>query len=254
MIINPDTHIFLTSSAEVDELIKPLKEYFGLTSFVYQRNFNDGSEIRLSNQPEWIHYFYEQGLYEKSMFETHPSEFKKKRIVWAGLSVHQPILEKAREFNIDHGITFVEPQEDGCEFFFLGTSVDKPQVMNKYLSHIDLLERFLDYFREKAQPLIQRALKEKIIIPNKFERAPKGIICKDLDRQAFLNLLNPQHFSTREMECIRLLTRGYTQKMIAQELGISPRTVETHLEHIKEKTDTHTKGELVKYFLKLPLA
>lgn len=107
MILDPNTHIFLTSSAEVDEIIKPLKEFFGLTSFVYQRNFNDGSEIRLSNQPAWMHYFYEQGLYEKSLFETHPSEFKKTRIIWSGLTVHQPILQKAREFNIDHGITFV---------------------------------------------------------------------------------------------------------------------------------------------------
>lgn len=126
--------------------------------------------------------------------------------------------------------------------------------MSKYLNHIDLFERFLDYFREKAKPLIERAMKEKIIIPNKFELAPKGLMYKDLDRQAFLNLLNPQHFSMREMECIRLLTRGYTHKMIAQELGISPRTVETYLEHIKEKTDTHTKGELVKYLLKFPIA
>lgn len=185
------------------------------------------------------------------MFEKHPSEFKKARIIWAGLSVHQPILNKAREFNIDHGITFVEPQQDGCEFFFIGTNVDKPQIMNKYLSHIDLLERFLDYFREKAKPLIDRAMKEKIIIPNKFEKAPQNLICKDLDRAGFINLLNPQHFSVREMDCIRLLTRGYTHKMIAKELGISPRTVETYLEHIKDKTDTHTKGEVGQIFFEV---
>jgi DNA-binding CsgD family transcriptional regulator len=255
MIIDPNKHFFITSHKEVDEIIKPLKEYFDLTSFVYQKNFNDGSEIRLSNQPEWVHYFYEHELYRYSVFERPPSEFVKARIIWAGLSLHQKVLSQAREFDIDHGITFVEPCADGCEFFFIGTRRDKREVMQRYLANLDMLEQFLIYFREKARPLINQALQQKLIIPHKYETAPQtGLVkMKSFDREGFLNAISPVQFSMRELECMRLLTRGYTQKMIAKELGISPRTVETHLQHIKEKTQTYSKGDLVKYLLKLPL-
>lgn len=252
-IIIPDHHIFVNSSKQIDEIIAPLKAHFGLSSFVYQKNFNDGSEIRLSNQPKWLQYFYEHELYKTSLFERPPSEFVKARLVWAGLTVHTPILEKAREFDIDHGITFVEPCADGCEFFFIGTQVKCSSVMSRYLAHIDLLERFLDYFREKAKPLIDEAVRHKITIPGKFEAAPKTFCLNSLDRSQFLSAISPIEFTARELECMRLLAKGYTLKMIAKELAISPRTVETHLNHVKDKTDSHSKGELVKYLLKFPV-
>ena len=251
VIIDPRKHIFITSSKQINQIIKPLTDYFGLTSFVYQKNYNDGSEIRLSNQPEWIHYFYENELYKSSLFERPPSEFVKTRLVWAGLTVHNPILEKAREFNIDHGITFIEPCFDGCEFFFIGTEVKRHDVMSKYLANLDLIERFFDYFRDKAKPIIAEAIRQKITIPGKFDVAPKLFYPNEFNRSGFLNSLSPIEFTSRELDCIRLLTKGYTQKMIAKELTISPRTVETHLNHIKDKTATNSKDELVKYLLKL---
>lgn len=253
MIIDPNKHIFLTSYHEVDEIIAPLKDFFGITSFVYQKNFDDGSEIRLSNQPAWMHYFYEHELYKKSFFERPPSEFSKARLVWAGLTIHNPILEKAREFNIDHGITFVEPCVGGCEFFFIGTTVDHPQARAKCLSNLDLIERFLDYFREKAQSLIEQAAKQKIIIPNKFIQAPTWFGVEEVNRDAFLNRLMPIDLTARQLDCVRLLVKGYSMKMIAQELNISPRTVESYVEQIKVKTQTYSKGELVKFLLKMPL-
>ena len=253
MLLDPKKHFFLTSSGEVDEIIKPLKDHFGINSFVYFKSFNDGSEIRLTNQPEWVQYYYEQGLYKLSYCEGHPSEFVKARLIWAGITVANPVLEKAREFNIDHSMTFVEPCEDGCEFFFIGAALDRTDVMFKYLSNLDLIEHFLDYFRVKARPLIEEALKHKIIIPGKFEAVSKKFCLQSLNRSDFLNAISPVEFSVRERECMRLLAKGYTHKMIAKELSISPRTVETYLNHVKKKTGANSKGDLVKYLLKMPL-
>ena len=39
--------ISLAASREVEEIARPLKEHFGVTSLVYGKNYNDGSEIRL---------------------------------------------------------------------------------------------------------------------------------------------------------------------------------------------------------------
>jgi DNA-binding CsgD family transcriptional regulator len=249
MKIELTNHHFLTSSNEVDEIIKPLKNFFGVTSFVYQKNFLDGSEIRLSNQPEWVAFYFEQELYKESIFEHAPNLYQKSHLLWASLPQHKSVLCKAREFNIDHGITFIEPQEDGCEFFFIGTTPGNIGILSSYLNHLDLLKRFLIYFREKAAPLIERAQRNRIVINDKAIQAPQLITNQQIDRNAFLTTLNKANFvfSPREIECINLLLSGYNLKMIAYELKISYRTVETHIQHIKEKSGCRTKAELVKF-------
>ncbi len=64
-----------------------------------------------------------------------------------------------------------------------------------------------------------------------------------------INLLKrpfPIGLTTREYQCLALLAKGYTMKMIALEYSISPRTVEQHIRNIKEKTDLRTKQELLR--------
>lgn len=53
------------------------------------------------------------------------------------------------------------------------------------------------------------------------------------------------HLSQQQLKCLRLLVRGKTAKMIAQELGISPRTVESYCEQIKLKFNVSSKSELI---------
>lgn len=52
--------------------------------------------------------------------------------------------------------------------------------------------------------------------------------------------------SYRELECLIYLSIGKTSKEIAKLNGLSYRTVEKHIEHIKEKSGCHSRSELVK--------
>jgi DNA-binding NarL/FixJ family response regulator len=53
--------------------------------------------------------------------------------------------------------------------------------------------------------------------------------------------------SAREREVFRLLVRGMTTRMMAAELGISAKTVDTHRERILKKLGMHSTVELVRY-------
>jgi DNA-binding NarL/FixJ family response regulator len=55
--------------------------------------------------------------------------------------------------------------------------------------------------------------------------------------------------TSRELEVVRLVARGRSNKAIAHQLGISPRTVEGHLNHVFEKVGTTSRTELVHYAL-----
>jgi DNA-binding NarL/FixJ family response regulator len=52
--------------------------------------------------------------------------------------------------------------------------------------------------------------------------------------------------TTREREVVRLVAQGLANKAIASELGISPRTVEGHLNHVFEKVGASSRSALVR--------
>jgi DNA-binding NarL/FixJ family response regulator len=52
----------------------------------------------------------------------------------------------------------------------------------------------------------------------------------------------PAGLTAREVEILRLLARGLSNKQIAQHLVISPKTVGKHVEHIYGKIDASTRA------------
>lgn len=57
----------------------------------------------------------------------------------------------------------------------------------------------------------------------------------------------PSDLSPREIDVLKLLVKGYTNKEIASELVISVRTVESHRAHIIQKTGVGTRAALVRF-------
>jgi DNA-binding NarL/FixJ family response regulator len=53
--------------------------------------------------------------------------------------------------------------------------------------------------------------------------------------------------SEREREIFQLIAEGHSNKEIADVLGVSPTTVDTHRAHILQKLDLHNTAELVLY-------
>jgi DNA-binding NarL/FixJ family response regulator len=59
--------------------------------------------------------------------------------------------------------------------------------------------------------------------------------------------------TAREQQIMRMLADGLSCKKIAEELFISPKTVENHRTNIMNKLDLHSITELVRYSAKLGL-
>lgn len=59
--------------------------------------------------------------------------------------------------------------------------------------------------------------------------------------------------TARENECLFLLIRGKSAKAMAQFLDISPRTVEVHIDHIKEKMNVSSRSEIIAKAIELNL-
>jgi len=52
------------------------------------------------------------------------------------------------------------------------------------------------------------------------------------------------YFTEKETLCLLYLTKGHTIKSIAQVMHLSPRTVETHLNHVKFKSKVNNLNDL----------
>jgi two-component system response regulator NreC len=59
----------------------------------------------------------------------------------------------------------------------------------------------------------------------------------------------PDGLSDREVEVLRMISLGYTNAEIAEQLYLSVRTVETHRAHIQQKLRLGSRAELVRYAL-----
>ena len=81
----------------------------------------------------------------------------------------------------------------------------------------------------------------------------------DIIIEDYLHQLNKDTFtsdsplSERENEVLRLLAEGKNTKEIASLLNVSPKTIETHRQHIKEKLNIYNLVDLVKYAIQTGL-
>ncbi len=90
-----------------------------------------------------------------------------------------------------------------------------------------------------------------------------GVLCISIDiteqkhlkqelQQAKLDLaIQKLGITPRELDCIDQLLLGKTATEMAKILNISPRTAETHLEHIKNKLGCFKKSELITKLIKI---
>ena len=76
-----------------------------------------------------------------------------------------------------------------------------------------------------------------------------GGIYKPEERASLGAILSP-----REQQVIHHLARGCTDREIGDVLGISMRTVQSHLDRIREKTGRRRRAELTRLALELGMA
>lgn len=92
------------------------------------------------------------------------------------------------------------------------------------------------------------ALKEINNDNSYFSQKISGLIVKIMANT--LNGKQEIELTIREIDIIKEISNGLTQKQIAENLNISPRTVEAHKKNIQAKLDIDNTVDLVKYALR----
>lgn len=100
-------------------------------------------------------------------------------------------------------------------------------------------ERYLDSAREIAVGIAREV--PDADARGRFIREVDRLI--DAAREPVQAVSNPAGLSPREIDVLRLVSRGYTDAQVAEELFISPRTVARHLQSIYTKLNVHSRTQ-----------
>ncbi len=132
----------------------------------------------------------------------------------------------------------------------------------------------IQYFNKQNTPPKILMTSEKCdfnIIREAFKKGADGFLTKPLTKNRFFNALEELHqhgvalehdvarkiihsfqtktferFSKKENQIIELLTQGYTYKMIADRLCVTPSAVNFHIQNIYVKLNVNSKAEALK--------
>ncbi|MGQ3890277.1 helix-turn-helix transcriptional regulator [Legionella sp. CNM-1927-20] len=126
-----------------------------------------------------------------------------------------------------------------------------------------MFEQFILYFKMEASSIIKQATQDPIIKPWRKNQIATSTDYVDiyLDKKSFFkktftlnNLLGIKgskvKLTKRELDCAYLLMRGKTYREIAASLALSPQSIESYIESLKNKTSCYKKSELIEWLLK----
>ncbi len=106
------------------------------------------------------------------------------------------------------------------------------------------------YLVKPCEPVELVALTESLLRRSEQVKAAKGAPEKWQDMgDPAIDIQFKVELTKTEGKILRLVTRGLSNKDIAKELGISPRTVESHVSNILQKTALSNRTELTRWAL-----
>jgi DNA-binding CsgD family transcriptional regulator len=246
--------ITLKFSDKITSSCRVLFESLNVSQFYYCRIFNDGGFYNLDSNPLWAEHFISEKLYLIYPYFCAPQNQH------AGISIFkesqnmllEKVIEAGRRFDIQLKIRFVIKTDDGMEEYGFASGDLSENQESIFLNEIPLLRLFCQKFKMENKYLFSCLEDSKIniagIIGPSFYKDRIPQTRRQSDKKALLKNLGidfSDALSSRELEIIKLILKGYSAGKIATQVFLSKRTIEHHIERIKGKLSCFSKTELV---------
>ncbi len=235
MSIPLDHQIFQTSSI-VDNLCQGFFRSHAISYFQYYRAYRDGSVVALVNDTKILKRFIELDF---PSFSSYRDCHKMKLSYWILWDEELPWLpvQIGRDLGVHHGITLLRRSKDYFDMIGFGMPEERTNAISYYMNNIKSLENFINSFEKEHKPLINIAEKNRILLPEHNRDTHYEELCLGSENRIIVHgIFGKTHITIQEFSCLRLKLQGFGYKEIANELEISPRSVETYFKRIKERT------------------
>ena len=249
---------------EIEKICTPLFSNFNMTHFGYLRYMPDGSYLAMSSDINWAEIHLKNDYASSRYFaeevcsipdNTHHAS------LWPAFCPTDITLDALYNHNIWHGLNIVHPSSGFVDVYYFATNRENHQVTSLYLNHSDLIRRFIAYFKNEIKNIVltakpenyayseiynkvfqSKAFREDSIYINNVENFIKETEIKKFKIDDSLSL------SAREIQCMALIANGRTMKEIGKHLNLSPRTIESYLNNLKNKLGCTHKGDIISFY------
>lgn len=249
---------------EIDVLTGPLESLFGVNAYLYYRIDSQGGLITLCDRPEISEYYFDQQLYKSSPFLKHPKLIPSGFLLASEVE-HQNFQSVQShmnaKFELYNHLLIVENEGDVVHLHGFATTHRKRSLVNTYFNNLDRIRSYCQYFQARTSRFqnILDGMKVDFggfVGPQFYKTEITSTPQLSAKHQAdFFHYMNKlcgglklyKPLSDREMECLQLLLAGKSASLIAEELAISTRTAEHHIDHIKNKLMCMTKTDIFSF-------
>lgn len=136
----------------------------------------------------------------------------------------------------------------------------RPSLKVLILSMYDNEQYFFEALRAGASGYVLKSAADRDLVeacratmrgePFIYPGAIRSLIREHLERAARGEEVPEDPLTPRELEVVKLIAEGFTNKEIAEQLVISPKTVERHRANVFEKLSMHDRVELTRYAIR----
>ena len=161
------------------------------------------------------------------------------------------MLDTGRDkFNVNHCFQLMDKTSNGVEAFGFSSNSSNPLQVALLLNELSLLRLFIKKFREENRSLFSCLEDNQVnlaeLLGSVFYDEPVPVMPQLTKRRALFKQFGIEYSLTpREKEIIVPLLKGYSASQIGKQIFLSKRTVEHHVERMKEKLGCNSKAELI---------
>lgn len=228
-----------------------------ITYFCYIKSVQNTSFMRFCQKNDWIKQTF-GGLMDPFIVDGFFNKIKggNKITLWQSCFIDSPVtivMEEFRKMNINNGITLLKSNERGvCEFFNFASTNDNPQILDFYLNHLDFLEDTSNRFSQRMGKALDHTIPGRLepldspvggVLPQHLY-PQKGVVISSFYGKDPVETLEV-FLTEKQFACFDLLKKGYPTKQIAQILGKSPRTIDSHIAVVFDKFGIMTRHALI---------
>ena len=241
-----DPELILDINRRADAEVRPFMEQTGLYYFCHLRCYRDGSFQPITT-PFPILRDYLKGRMGVISSHNELTQYEKNYIFsWSDGMPKSYDKTFFQRYNIFEGLTFVNRYSgyfDMIGFTFPDFNFD---IITYYVNNIWRFESFAKKFRNSAEKYFREMGEVRVTPPQNLIDPNLGNMFEDMGPKKYrLRTAEIDIFLTpQERNCLMLFKARYSLKDMAREMEISPKSVETYLNRIKQKAGVEGREEL----------
>lgn len=238
----------------------------GCCGFFHDVTFGKGEISILTNRADMLNFYYKMAFPIVCTGEEG-------RLLDSGIYLTQnlssygdyqkvfPFL--ARNFSFQYALHILERDVDHQHLYTFQFNLKEADFLHLVLNKIDYIKHFLKIYRKKMGGVIEVGMlpKNRLILPfgedakNKINEISRVLFSNPMDTLKLIrkNTQISLSIPPKQARCLMLLSKGYSAKQIALEMGLSIRTVEHYLERLRQKLACRSSKEMIAlYYSQIP--